>query len=91
MALEQTGFERLTGLSAIGFLTIPSKTTHAWLQAEAQNVRIRFDQANPTATAGAIIRADDPPIELPVDLIKQAKVIEVVAGASLSVTYFGNS
>lgn len=91
-AIIQVGFERLTGLSSVKTPTIPNGTTHVWLQAETQAVRVTFDGSTaPTSTVGAVIRADDPPLELSVDLVKNAKFIEESASASLNLIYFGNS
>lgn len=90
-AFGQVGFQRITSLSSKQSLTIPSGTTHAWIQAESQDVRARFDGTDPTSTSGMVIRADDPPIEIYYDLLKNAEFIEEAASAQLSVTYFGHS
>ncbi len=89
--MTQTGFERLTALSTVQTLTVPTLTTHGWLQAETNNVRIRFDGTDPANDAGLIIIAGAAtPTELPVELLNNLEVIEESASAQLSVTYFGN-
>lgn len=90
MSFRSVGYQQLTSLSAAASLTIPSGTTHVWLQAEDQDVRFRAD-ADPTATTGAVLRADDPPIELPVDAVASMTFIEATATAKLNVLYWGHA
>ncbi len=90
--LKQVGFQRITGLNTVRTLDIPDGAQFGWLQAEDQDVRITFGPGNPSDTVGAIIKADsDRPTELTVELLSVAEVIERVAGASLSVMYFGQT
>lgn len=42
-------------------ITLPTGANAILVQATGQNIRIRFDGANPTAASGFQIRAGDPP------------------------------
>ena len=90
MSFRSIGYQQITSLGAAVGLTVPSGATHAWLQAEDQNVRMRAD-ADPTATVGAVLRASDPLIELPIDALTNMKFIQVTATAKLNVLYFGHT
>ena len=82
-------FEQLTSLSAstaLPFTGITGDCVGVRLQAEAQNVRMRTDETAPTASAGEILYAGDPPTEYFGDLSK-LRFIEVTASAKLNVTY----
>lgn len=90
MSFRSIGYQQITSLGAAVGLTIPSGATHALLQAEDQNVRMRAD-ADPTATVGTILRVGDIPIEFPVDALTNMKFIQVTATAKLNVLYFGHT
>lgn len=90
MPFAQIGFQRITSLSSAQSLTIPDGTAFVWIQAETQNVRM-CASATPTATVGARIIADQPPIELNAGHLDGMQFIEETASAALSVTYWGSS
>lgn len=53
---------RITGLSAIQTVTVPSGAQGLWIQVISQNVRMSFDTNVPTPTSGWQIKAGDAPI-----------------------------
>lgn len=74
-------------LAAAVSLTIPDDTKFVWIQAEAQDIRMRAG-TDPTAAIGIVLRADDPPIELPASAFATLKFIRVTAGAILNAQYW---
>jgi len=91
MALETVGRETVTGLSAIKTLTVPAGTSHAWVQALTQNVRMTLEGTDPTSSLGIRLTAGDPPIEITGEEARNAEFIEEAASATLEVVYKGNS
>lgn len=89
MAFVPNGDQQLSSdnLSAAVALTIPTDTKLVWIQAEAQDIRMRAG-TDPTAAIGIVLRADDPPIELPAAAFATLKFIRVTAGAILNAQYW---
>jgi hypothetical protein len=91
MALETLGRELVSPLTTAQTLTVVAGTTHAWLQALTQNVRITLDGTTATAAVGMRLTAGDPPIEITGEEAQNASVIEEAVGGTLEVIYKGNS
>ena len=53
-----------------------------------QDVRLRFDATDPTASVGFLLRAVDAPAFLPVTSASQMRVIETAASATLDYQFF---
>lgn len=85
---KQIGYEQLTGLGAVKKLTQPSTSYGVWLQAEAQNVRVRNDGTDPTAAVGFLLKPGDPPLFLKGDL-RGLEFIEAAAGGIINALYVG--
>jgi hypothetical protein len=86
------GKQRITSLSVATALTVPAGATHAWIQAQSQNVRYQLDDTAPTSSVGHQMFAGDPPLELRVETgLREAQFIEETGSAVLQVTYFGPS
>lgn len=82
------GYEKITGLSSVKTLTVPSGAKFAMIVPESKSVRF-LDLAadgNPTSTNGQILAADTP-FWYPGDL-RSIKFIETAASATLHVTYY---
>lgn len=84
------GYQQITSLSSATALTVPSGASIAVLQAETQNVRIRDDGTNPTASVGMIISTTAEPFVYRGDL-GRIKAIQVSASAKLNISYYGVS
>lgn len=94
MAVTVVGYEKLTGLSAAKALASPlaaapvhgQQTIQAIIMAEVADVRWRADGIAPTAAIGQPLMVG---MELDYDGdLSKFQVIEVTAGAALSVTYY---
>lgn len=85
---KHISYEQVTGLSAVKKLTVPSNAQGAYIQAEAQNVRVRNDGTDPTAAVGFLLKPGDPPLFLQGD-IRGLEFIEAVAGGIVNVLYVG--
>lgn len=77
------------GIDAVTALTIPGSTKFAWVQAEGQNARWRHDGAAtaPTASSGARIIKDQPPVLIPVAMLTSARFIGEASGGKLNIIY----
>jgi hypothetical protein len=91
MALETLGRELVSPLTTAQTLTVPAGTTHAWLQALTQNVRITLDGTTAEAAVGMRLTAGDPPIEITGEEARNGSFIEEAVGGTLEVIYKGNS
>ena len=92
---NQTGFQRITTLTASTALTIPAGLTpsHVIINVETQSVRIRMDGTAATSTTGVLIAAGGSfelmePNANYEGLIRNIRIIEVAASAAVSVSYF---
>lgn len=91
--LSALGYGQLTSLSsAVAVSTvsggIPAGTVTVLLQPEAQNVRYRDDNTNPTASVGMILVANTI-YEFSVAQFAQMKVIETTTSAKLNISFYG--
>jgi hypothetical protein len=86
MPLDAVGYQQITGMTTSTSLVVPQSSTFAIIQAEAQNVRWRPDAIAPTATVGMILFAGDDMIYT--SDLQKFRVIEMVSGAKLNVSYF---
>lgn len=80
------GFQQLTSIAASTALTVPKGAQGCYLQAEAQNVRLRDDGTAPTASVGMILVTNQI-FEYTGDPSK-IRVIQVAASGILNVIYF---
>lgn len=88
-AKKALGHEQITSLSsAVGFTSIPAGAESVFVQPEAQNVRMRDDGTNPTASVGMILVANTL-YEFSVSNFISMKFIEVTATAKLNVSFYG--
>jgi hypothetical protein len=82
-----TSGSSLTTIKAIA--GVPGQGIYATITFEAQDVRITFDGTTPTAAVGQLIKADTlMSLDNSRDLLGGLKVIEVSAGAKMSINYF---
>lgn len=73
-----------------GDVAVPDDATAILLQAETQNVRIRYDGTAPTTAIGLILIAGDAPIRLDGKAtLRNLKAIEVTASAKLNYAFLG--
>lgn len=70
-----------TSLGSVVTLTPPATATKLLIQALAQNVRIKFDNADPSATVGFQLKSEDPMLLIPLGDEMIIKVIQETAGA----------
>jgi hypothetical protein len=77
------GHQQATNLSSVQALLLAAGTTGIIVQATTQNVRIRIDGGNPTATLGFQIRAGDPAVLIPLWPNAVVRAIEEAATAKL--------
>lgn len=84
--LDPLGYQQITNLTSAVGLTVPEGATRAFIQAEAQQVRWRDDNTNPTTSVGMVLDAGSS-IYYVGDLSK-IKFIEITASAKLNVTYY---
>lgn len=76
-------------LAASGDLgTIPAGASYVWLQALGQNVSIRLDGTEATASNGLTLYAGQPPIVVRCTLA-DIRAIRAADGATLNVVFFG--
>lgn len=88
--LSPLGYEQLTGLSTVKGLTPPIGTSFALLHAEAQNIRWRDDNTDPTASVGMQLKAAaEQPLVYGAGRLSRIKFIEETASANLNVSYYG--
>jgi len=84
-----TGYHQLGAGSMASAVPVPGTGAVVMIQAEAQNVRYRADNVNPTATVGMLLAAGEcHTLNLGEGKISEIKVIQAVAGAILNVTAF---
>ena len=82
------GYEQITNLSAaVGFASVPTGATFAYVEVEGANVRWRDDGTNPTASVGMPVYAGSAPTLFSGDLAA-LKFIQVVATATLNVSFY---
>ena len=89
--LRCLGYQQFTAgtIDTAQALTVPEGTAEVWLQAETQNIRLRFDATNPTTAIGMLLSTT-----APLPLIYNGspgaiRAISAVAGGVLNVSYFG--
>lgn len=70
-------------LSSAVTLTAPAGANTLWMSVETQNVRLRFDGTDPTATVGLLLYAGQTYI-LVVSAAQAIKLIEVAASAVIN-------
>jgi hypothetical protein len=87
--VTSSGYVQMASLSsASGLTSIPTGAKAALLQAETQDVRVRFDGTNPTgATNGFLLTKVTDKLFYAGDLSK-IKVLETAASAKLNVQYY---
>lgn len=85
-SLAKLGYQQITTLSTVQFLSVPTGATKALIQAETQSVRWR-DDANPSASVGMLLAAGAT-LEYSSDLAS-IRFIEVTASAKLNISYYG--
>jgi hypothetical protein len=91
MAFGVIGREQIVMGAGVETLTVPAAATHAWIQADVQNVRYELDGTDPTATTGLTMFDGDRPIELNNENgLQTAEFIREAVGALLNAIYFGN-
>lgn len=88
------GFQQITDLSSAVGLILPEVAegvviTEATVQATAQNVRIRLDGNDASATVGQVLVANAAPLPIRGDALANFSAFEVAGGAKLEVHYFG--
>lgn len=81
------GYQQITSLSAATSLTVPIGATTAVIRAEAQAVRYRDDNVDPTATVGMPMATTDQPLVYTGPLTK-IRFIEQTSGAKLDISYY---
>jgi hypothetical protein len=85
--LRPLGYQQITSLSSAVGLTVPRGATLALIRPETQSIRWRDDGANPTASVGMVLVADE---TLPyIGYLENLKFIEVTASAILNISYYG--
>lgn len=72
-----------SSLSTVQTLTPPASANKLLVQAFVQNVRYTLDGTDPTASLGFQLKADDPPIVIPIGIGTTVKAIEEAATATL--------
>ncbi len=84
-----SSYEKITGLSAVQTLTVPSGATKCMIVPEGQGIRWRYDGTDPDATTGMPVLASDFLIinnsEIPMGNIE---MIETAASATVHVLYW---
>ncbi len=60
-ALQFVGIHNTIACTTAQVITLPTGANAMLIQATGQNIRIRFDNTNPTPASGFQIRAGDPP------------------------------
>lgn len=80
------GYQQITSLSSSTSLTIPAGAARAVIQCQAQAVRWRDDDTDPTATVGMRMVPGDI-LDYDSDL-PRIEFIEEVAGAVLNISYY---
>lgn len=82
-------YEQITSLSsAVGFTSIPSGSEAVFVQPETQNVRMRSDGTNPTASVGMLLVANTI-YEFSATNFATMKFIEATASAKLNIEFYG--
>jgi hypothetical protein len=84
--LTPLGYEKITGLSAVKALTVPTGARVALLQAEGQNVRWRDDGVNPTATDGMLLKTTAD--RWYTGDLAALRLVETAASATVMVSYY---
>jgi len=82
------GYEQLTGLSSAKSTTVPPGSRMALINCDTQAVRWRDDNVAPTAGIGMYMAAGAD-VLLYVGNLNSLQFIEVTAGASVNITYYG--
>jgi hypothetical protein len=85
---EHRQFTSLNSSTNIIPATYTGAVEGVWLQAEAQNVRVRCDGTAPTASVGTLVYAGDPPMFFPFDPAG-IRAIEVTASAKINAEFVG--
>lgn len=79
----------VSSLSTAQTIAVPSGAVGVLLQAETQNVRVRFDGVNPTAGGtGFVVVAGGDPMFYPVSADMGIRAIEESASAELQYLFF---
>jgi hypothetical protein len=85
------GFEQISlSGSTIFTLTVPAGASKAVMQADTQNVRMRLDGTDPTASVGEVLVALASPRELFGSELTAAKFIATTGSPKLNVHYYGS-
>lgn len=69
-------------------LTVPAGATMLLVQADTQNVRLRFDGTTPTASVGFVVKTGNDPVAYPVNDGMTIKAIEVATTAVLQGQFY---
>lgn len=84
-----TGYHQLAAGDLTTAVSCPGTGSVVMIQAEAQNIRYRLDNVNPTATVGKLLAAGEcHTIVIGAGNISKIKVIEAAAGGILNVHAF---
>ena len=86
---EVTGYHQLGAGDMTTAVPVPGVGSVVMIQAEAQNVRYRPDDVDPTSTVGVLLAAGEThTLNVGHGNINKIKVIEATAGAILNVVAF---
>ena len=72
-----------TDVSSAVTLTVPTGATKVLIQALVKDIRYTLDGTAPTSTKGFQLKADDPPVLIPLGTSTTIKVIEEEATADM--------
>lgn len=86
---QPMGYEQITSLSSAQGLTVPTGSDFCTLQCETQDVRMRDDGTDPTASVGQYLVANT--IYEYYGDMSAVKFIETSASAKLNVHYYKDS
>lgn len=79
------GFQQISGPSNTS-LTVPAKAKAAWLSVTGQDVRVRADGTNPTASVGVQLKADQEYL-IEGDLLNHMVLTQEAATAVVDIQY----
>lgn len=74
---------KITGLSVVKPITVPDGAQGVWIQVISQNVRMTFDNTNPSSADGWEIKAGDAPLFYAFPAGTVLKFIEETASAEI--------
>jgi len=88
-AKRTLGYQQITSLAAAAtFSSVPAGAEAVFIQPESQNVRMRSDGTDPTASVGIILVANTI-YEFSMANIGTMKFIEVAGSAKLNIEFYG--